>query len=68
VANAEKASTTDAPGDSQAGELGDNMGPSTDELDAVTQAPRLTGPGARAARKKIDPDYSEKTLGRSRKD
>ena len=67
VANTEKASTTDAPGDSQAGELGDNMGPSTDELDAVASAPRLTGPGAQAARKKIDPDYSEKTLGRSRK-
>ena len=67
IANTERASTTDVPGDSQAGELGDNMGPSTDELDAVATAPRLTGPGAQAARKKIDPDYSEKTLGRSRK-
>jgi hypothetical protein len=40
---------------------------STADLDAVTQSPRLTGPGAQAARKKVEPDYSEKTLGRGRK-
>ena len=36
----------------------------TDDLDAVIQEPRLSGPGASAARKQIQPDYSEKTLGR----
>jgi hypothetical protein len=39
----------------------------TADLDAVTQTPRLTGPGARAARQQQEPDYSEKTLGRGRK-
>lgn len=37
----------------------------TDDLDAVTQ--RRVGPGASVARRAVDPDYSEKTLGRKRK-
>lgn len=36
-------------------------------LDAVINTPRMTGPGAKTARKKQQPDYSEKTLGRQRK-
>jgi len=69
IPNVEKASTTDAPGDSKAGELGDYIGPgvSTEKLNQVGQTSRLTGPGAQAARKQTQPDYSEKTLGRGRK-
>jgi hypothetical protein len=39
---------------------------SNDELDAVTQTSRLSGPGARAARSKA-PDFDEKTTGRRRR-
>jgi hypothetical protein len=39
----------------------------TDELDAISQAPRLKGPGAKASRVKKEPDYSLSTLGRKRK-
>jgi hypothetical protein len=38
---------------------------STGDLDAVTQ--RRVGPGAGISRKPVDPDYSEKTLGRRKK-
>jgi hypothetical protein len=64
VANTEKASTTDAPGDSEAGEMVDNMG--ADELDAVTNK-RLTGPGARAAKSQSEPKMSADVLGRERR-
>ena len=64
VANTEKASTTDAPGDSEAGEMVDNMG--ADELDAVSNK-RLTGPGARAAKAKSEPKMSADVLGRERR-
>lgn len=39
----------------------------TEKLDMLTTAPRFTGPGAKAARKKQEPDTSEKTLGRGRR-
>ena len=66
IPNVEKAETTDAPGDSEAGELGDYMSPgvSVAKLDAETDRPRLTGPGAKAARTAREPDFDEKTLGR----
>lgn len=38
----------------------------TDDLDAVTKAPRLSGPGAKKARS-VEPDFDEKTTGRSRR-
>jgi hypothetical protein len=37
---------------------------STDDLDAVTQTPRLKGPGARAARAPAEPNMSPEVLGR----
>jgi hypothetical protein len=40
---------------------------STADLDAVTKAPRLTGPGARASKQSSEPDFDERTLGRKRK-
>jgi hypothetical protein len=48
----EQDATTDAPGPSQAGELGDNMGPGddTDKLNQVGKEPRLTGPGVKASK------------------
>ena len=64
VANTEKSSTTDAPGDSEAGEIVDNMG--ADELDAVSNK-RLTGPGAKAAKAKSEPKMSADVLGRERR-
>ena len=64
VANTEKASTTDAPGNSEAGEMVDYMG--ADELDAVTNK-RLTGPGARAAKSQSEPKMSADILGRERR-
>jgi len=69
VPNVEKAATTDAPGASQAGELGDYMGPgiSTKKLNQVGQEPRLTGPGASASRQNQEPDFDEKTTGRARR-
>lgn len=69
VPNVEKASTTDAPGDSKAGELGDYIGSgvSTEKLNQVGQVPRLTGPGARASRQNQEPDFDERTLGRKKK-
>ena len=68
VPNAEQDSTTDAPGDSEAGELVDFMGPGddTEKLDQVGKAPRLSGPGARTARCK-EPDFDEKTTGRRKR-
>lgn len=38
----------------------------TDDLDAVTKAPRLSGPGAKKARS-VEPDFDEKTTGRRRR-
>jgi len=69
IANVEKAATTDAPGDSRAGELGDYMGPGgdTEKLNQVGKEPRLTGPGARASRQSQEPDFDEKTTGRKKK-
>ena len=64
VANTEKASTTDAPGDSEAGEMVDNMG--ADELDAVSNK-RLTGPGAKAAKSQSEPKTDVGTLGREQR-
>jgi hypothetical protein len=68
VPNVEQDSTTDAPGDSTAGELVDYMGPGSDteKLDQVGNAPRLSGPGARTARSK-EPDFDEKTTGRRKR-
>ena len=37
-----------------------------ENLDAVTKAPRLSGPGARTARSK-EPDFDEKTTGRRKR-
>ena len=69
IANVEKAATTDEPGDSQAGELGDYMGPGgdTEKLNQVDKEPRLTGPGAKASRQTQEPDFDEKTTGRKKK-
>lgn len=39
---------------------------STDDLDAVIKTPRLSGPGARAARGR-EPDFDEKTTGRRKR-
>ena len=68
IPNVENSSTTDAPGDSEAGELVDFMGPGddTEQLDQVGREPRLSGPGARAARGK-EPDFDEKTTGRRKR-
>jgi hypothetical protein len=38
----------------------------TDDLDAVTKAPRLSGPGAKKARS-VEPDFDEKTTGRRKR-
>lgn len=38
----------------------------TDDLDAVTKSPRLSGPGAKKARS-VEPDFDEKTTGRRRR-
>jgi hypothetical protein len=38
-----------------------------EDLDAVTSTPRLTGPGARAARVKHEPRMDKATLGRARR-
>jgi len=67
IPNVEKASTTDAPGASQAGELVDYMGPavSTDTLDAETDKKRLTGPGAKAAKQSQEPRMTKDVLGRN---
>ena len=69
VPNVEQESTTDAPGDSTAGELADYMGPGSDteKLDKVGKEPRLTGPGARASKQTSEPDFDERTLGRRKK-
>ena len=64
VANTENSSTTDSPGDNEAGEMVDNM--SADELDAVSNK-RLTGPGARAAKSQSEPKMSADVLGRERR-
>ena len=44
------------------------MGPGSDteKLDQVGRAPRLSGPGARAARRQ-EPDFDEKTTGRRKR-
>lgn len=39
----------------------------TDRLDKALSAPRLTGPGARAARAQREPDFDERTTGRRRR-
>jgi hypothetical protein len=39
----------------------------TDDLDAVTQTPRLKGPGARAARAPAEPNMTPDVLGRARR-
>jgi len=39
----------------------------TDDLDAEIDRPRLTGPGAKAARRSRDPDMSANVLGRDKK-
>jgi hypothetical protein len=62
VPNVEQSATTDAPGSSQAGELVDYMSP--DALDDKTNQPRLTGPGARAAKTTDKPQTDVATLGR----
>ena len=69
IPNVEKAATTDAPGDSQAGELVDYMGPgvSTDTLDAETDKKRLTGPGARAAKQNQAVKMTKDVLGREKR-
>jgi hypothetical protein len=66
IDNVEKAATTDAPGDSKAGEMVDYMGPgvSADTLDAETDKKRLTGPGARAAKQNQAPRMTKDVLGR----
>jgi len=66
IDNVEKAATTDAPGDSNAGEMVDYMGPeaSTDKLDAETDKRRLTGPGAKAGRQTQEPQMTKDVLGR----
>jgi len=38
-----------------------------EELDTVTSSPRLTGPGAKAARVKHEPRMDKATLGRERR-
>lgn len=40
---------------------------STDDLDAVTQTPRIKGPGARIARSQSEPKTDAATLGRARR-
>ena len=67
IANVEKSTTTDAPGDNNAGELVDYMGSgvSTDTLDAETDKKRLTGPGARAAKQSQAPRMTKDVLGRN---
>jgi hypothetical protein len=66
IANVEKSATTDAPGDSKAGELVDYMGPGVgaDNLDAETDKKRLTGPGAKAAKQSQGPKMTKDVLGR----
>jgi len=65
IPNVEKGATTDAPGDSEAGELTDFMG--TDELDAETNKTRLKGPGAKAAKQKSDPNFDVSVTGREKR-
>jgi len=40
---------------------------STDDLDQITQEPRMTGPGARAARQKQEPDFDTSVTGRAKR-
>jgi hypothetical protein len=40
---------------------------STADLNAAINEPRLTGPGAKAARRSVEPDFDERTLGRKYK-
>jgi hypothetical protein len=69
IPNVEKASTTDAPGDSESGELVDYMGPgdTTNKLNQVGKEPRLTGPGAGASRQSQDPNFDVAVTGRNYK-
>ena len=62
IPNVEQESTTNAPGASQAGELVNNMGP--EKLDAETDRPRLTGPGAKASKQTQAANMSADVLGR----
>lgn len=52
---------------SQSGDRGEKAKLSTDDLDAVTQSPRLKGPGVRAARDTSEPKTDAATLGRARR-
>jgi hypothetical protein len=69
IANVEKAATTDAPGDSKAGEMVDTIGPegNTKKLDAETNRQRLSGPGVGAAKTQAEPKTDAATLGRGRR-
>ena len=66
INNVERGATTDAPGDSQAGELDDYISPD-EKLDQVGKAPRLTGPGAKAARQDREPNFDASVTGRERR-
>jgi len=46
---------------------GDAADIDTDDYDKITNAPRLKGPGAKAARQAQEPDFDEKTTGRKKK-
>jgi len=69
IDNVEKSATTDTPGDSEAGELVDYMGPGddTEKLDRLGREPRLTGPGAKASRQNRDPNFDVSVTGREKK-
>lgn len=64
VGNERAAKTRDADQDTKEPDKG-VAGP--DELDQVTQAPRLSGPGARVARTQAAPKTDVATLGRKRR-
>jgi hypothetical protein len=69
IANVEKSTTTNAPGSSKAGELGDYIGPGgdTDKLNQVGKQPRLTGPGAKASKQAQDANFDASVTGREKK-
>jgi hypothetical protein len=71
IPNVENSETTDAPGASQAGKLGDNIGPGSDELtdklNAVSSSPRMSGPGAKVARASSEIKTDAGTLGREKR-
>ena len=62
-----KGGAKDVPDAEETGSKGKSTAKvSTADLDAVTKAPRLSGPGARTARGK-EPDFDEKTTGRRKR-